>query len=443
VDLAHPADGGAGVIPAAAPTAFLGLSHLGIISGIGWASFGQPVLAIDPDATLVERLARGDLPVREPGLPELLARSADHITFASNLARLAECPLVIVARDVPTDEGNASNLEPVLALIDQAVAHLRPGVVLVVMSQVPAGFTRKLGERIRAARPDLPFELYYWVETLIFGDAVRRCLEPERFMVGCADPAQPLPALFRAGLERYGCPILPMSYESAELTKTAINLYLVGSVTYANMFADLCEAIGADWSQMAPALRLDKRIGPAAYIRPSLGVAGGNLERDLITIQSLCRQNGVDCGYLDAMIDSNARRFEWVHRKLEVHVFSQHAEPNLAVWGLAYKKNTHSTKNSPALRLIEALQGRAAIRAWDPAVGQAAVGHNVSVVGSRDAVLAGSDALLIMADWDEFAVADLAAIRQEMRRPVIIDSVAVLDARRGEMDGIEYVAMGR
>jgi UDPglucose 6-dehydrogenase len=425
-----------------APTGFLGLSHLGIISSVGWASLGQPVLALDPDAATVQRLQRGDLPIREPGLPELLARSRDHVAFTSDLSRLAECPLVVVARDVPTDSGNASDLEPVLDLVDQAVPHLRPGVVLVVMSQVPAGFTRALGERIRAARSDLPFELYYWVETLIFGDAVRRCLEPERFMVGCADVAQPLPIVFRQGLARFGCPILPMTYESAELTKTAINLYLVGSVTYANMFADLCEAVGADWSQMVPALRLDKRIGPAAYIRPSLGVAGGNLERDLITIQRLCQEHGVDSAYLDAMIDANARRFNWVHRKLQERVFSQRAEPNLALWGLAYKKNTHSTKNSPALRLIAELAGRAAIRAWDPAVGQAAVGDGVAVLGSRDAVLSDSDCLLIMADWDDFADADLMAIRQQMRRPVVIDSVAVLQSRRDEMQGIDYVAMG-
>jgi UDPglucose 6-dehydrogenase len=431
------------VSTAAAPTGYLGLSHLGIISGIGWASFGQPVLAVDPDAATVDRLARGDLPVREPGLPELLARSYDYVTFSSDLARLRECPLVIVACDVPTDAENTSHLQPVLDLIDQAVPHLRPDVVLVVMSQVPAGFTRALGERIRAMRPDLSFSLYYWVETLIFGDAVRRCLEPERFMVGCADPAQPLPAVFLAGLERFGCPILPMTYESAELTKTAINLYLVGSVTYANLFADLCEAIGADWSQMVPALRLDKRIGPAAYIRPSLGVAGGNLERDLVTVQRLCREHGVDCGYLDAMIDSNARRFDWIRRKLRQYVFDRVAEPQLALWGLTYKRNTHSTKNSPALRLIEEVGGRARLRAWDPVVGQAAVGGGVTVLEGRDAVLADSDCLLIMADWDDFAAADLSAIRTRMRRPVVIDSVAILESRRGEMDGIEYVSMGR
>lgn len=424
------------------PTGFLGLSHLGIVTGTGWASFGRPVIGLDPDREIVAGLSRGELPVREPGLPELLQRSSGWIQFTSDLGRLGECPLVIVSRDVPTDEQNASDLGPILELVDLAIPHLRDGVVLVVMCQVPPGFTRKLVRRIKERRPGLDFQLYYWVETLIFGDAVKRTLEPERFMVGCADPSTPLAPVFREGLERYGCLILPMVYESAELAKTAINLYLVGSVSYANMLSDLCEAIGADWSEMMPALRLDKRIGPAAYIRPGLGVAGGNLERDLITLRTLCRDHGVQAPYLEALIESNARRFAWVHRELEERLFSHTAQPTIGVWGLTYKKDTRSTRNSPSLRLIAELAGRTRIRAWDPAVGQGDVAVNAEIVPQRDDALDGADCLAIMADWDDFAHPDLDAIRQRMRRPLVIDCVGVLQPRRSEMDGIEYVAMG-
>jgi UDPglucose 6-dehydrogenase len=427
----------------AGPTGFLGLSHLGIVSGIGWASFGEPVLAVDPDAAVVGRLNAGDLPVREPGLPELRARSRERLTFTADLGRLGECPLVIVARDVPTDADNRSDLGPVLALLDAAVPHLHQGVVLALMSQVPPGFTRELDLRIRAARPDLAFTLYYWVETLIFGDAVRRVLQPERLIVGCEDPAAPLPPVLQAGLARFGCPILQIGYESAELTKTAINLYLIGAVTYSNTLADLCEAIGADWAEIAPALRLDARIGPAAYLRPSLGIAGGNLERDLVTLGRLAAARGVAAPYLDALATANADRFGWVGRKLEEHVFRHRARPTLGVWGLTYKKDTRSTKNSPALRLLADLQGRADVRAWDPAVGAADVQVAAEIVASREAVLPGADALLVMADWDDFAAADLDALRRAMRRPLVIDCVGVLEPRRHEMAGIEYISMGR
>jgi len=425
-------------------TGFVGLSHLGIVSAIGWASFGRPVVALDPHAGIVAQLDRGDLPIREPGLPELLERTAGHLSFSTDLGQLAGCALVIISRDVPTDTANHSDLSPVLALVDAAVPHLKSGVVLVVMSQVPPGFTRALGERIRAARPDLEFQLFYWVETLIFGEAVQRTLHPERFIVGCAEPALPLPAVFQAGLEAYGCPILPMAYASAELTKTAINLYLAASVTYANTLSDLCEAIGADWSEIVPALRLDKRIGPAAYLRPSLGVAGGNLERDLITLQNLCRSHEVDSTYLDALVEYNNQRFQWVTRHLRDRVFGQVVEPTIGIWGLTYKRNTRSTKNSPGLRLIDELSGRAKMRAWDPAIEAGDVSTVAEIVSAPEDVLADADCLVIMADWEDFARADMHPVRDVMRRPLVIDCPGVLQPRRAELRDmrIDYVGMG-
>jgi UDPglucose 6-dehydrogenase len=423
-------------------TGFLGLSHLGVVSSIGWASFGEAVVAVDLDRVPVERLQRGELPVHEPGLDTLFKRSRPSMTFTADPGALERCPLVIVARDVPTDAANASDPTAVLDLVDAALPHLPADVTLAVMSQVPPGFTRRLVARIRARRPELHFELYYWVETLVFGNAVERYLRPERLILGCADPGAPVPPRLDAALRRFGCPILPMRYESAELAKTAINLYLCAGVTYANTLADLCESVGADWPEMLPALRLDKRIGPAAYLRPGLGIAGGNLERDMVTLRDLCRANEVDGAFIETMVDYNARRHWWVHRKLEEHVFPTTPSPTIAVWGLAYKKNTRSTKNSMALRVIGELAGRADVRAWDPAVGASDVSLPAKVVAHRDEALAAADCLLILADWDDFAVPRPEALRT-MRRPLIIDCVGVVDTARADLGGVQYLAMGR
>jgi UDPglucose 6-dehydrogenase len=226
-------------------TAFLGLSHLGINYSIAWSSFGQTVVGFDLDRAQVERLRGGDLPVHEPGLPELLDRSLPWISFSDDPACVAECDLVVIARDVPTDTSNASDLTPVLDLLEAAVPHLPDDVTLAVMSQLPTGFTRRLGQRVAAARPELHFSLFYWVETLVFGDAVRRALHPERIIVGCADPSRGLPGPFATGLESFSCPIFLMGYESAELTKMAINLYLIGSLTYANTMSARASASAA------------------------------------------------------------------------------------------------------------------------------------------------------------------------------------------------------
>src|SRR5262249_18860587 len=147
------------------PTGVLGLSHLGIVSGIGWASFGDSVIAVDLEAAPVRELAAGRLPIHEPSLPELFAAACPRMAFTTDPAALAACSLVIVARDVPTDEGNVSDPSRVLALLDAALPHLRDGVTLALMSQVPPGFTRALVERLRARRPGLAFDLYYWIET--------------------------------------------------------------------------------------------------------------------------------------------------------------------------------------------------------------------------------------------------------------------------------------
>ena len=424
------------------PTGFLGLSHLGIVSSVGWASFGEAVVAVDLDRGPVDRLGRGELPVHEPALDALFARVRGSMTFSTDPAALGACPLVIVARDVPTDAANTSDPAVVLEAIDAALPHLRQDVTLAVMSQVPPGFTRRLAARIRARRPELRFQLYYWIETLIFGNAVERYLRPERLMLGCADPTAPLAPLLDAGLRRFGCPIFAMRYESAELTKTAINLYLCAAVTYANTLADLCEAVGADWQEMEPALRLDKRIGPAAYIRPGLGIAGGNLERDMISLRDLCRASGVDGAFIDTMADYNARRHWWVHRKLEEHVFPTTPSPTIAVWGLAYKKNTRSTKNSMSLRVIGELTGRADVRAWDPVVGASDLSVPAKIVAHRDEALVAADCLLILTDWDEFAVPRPEALRT-MRRPLIIDCVGVVDAGRADLTDVRYLTMGR
>lgn len=425
-----------------APTGFLGLSHLGIVSSIGWASFGSPVVAVDLDPEPVDLLSRGHLPIHEPGLDRLFADTRSRMRFTTDLSALADCPLLIVARDVPTDEANRSDPSAVLALVDAALPYLRRGVTLALMSQVPPGFTRALGARIRTRRPGLDIRLYYWVETLIFGRAVERYLEPERLILGCAEPAAPLPAELDEGVRRFGCPVLPMVYESAELTKTAINLYLCGGITYANTLADLCEEVGADWSEIVPALKLDRRIGPAAYIRPSLGIAGGNLERDMVTLRDLCRARGVDAAFIETMIAYNERRRRWVERKLEEHVFAEVAHPTIAVWGLAYKKNTRSTKNAMAIRVIEALRGRCDIRAWDPLVKAGDVEVHAKIVAEQDEALVGADSLLVLTDWDEFAMPRAEALAT-MRRKVIIDGVGIVAGACTERRGVRLVAMGR
>ncbi len=327
---------------------FAGMTHLGLVSSSATAARGFELVCFDPDHALIRRLARQDMPILEPGLNELIHGNGARQRFTSARRDLEACDIVYVAPDVPTDEEGRSDVSGLTALIRDVSAAMDPRAVMVVLSQVPPGYTRALGA--------WPLErLYYQVETLVFGQAVERALKPERIIVGCCEPVAALEARFRTVLDAFGCPILPMRYESAELAKISINCCLVGSVTVANTLAEVCEKVGADWSEIVPALKLDRRIGAYAYIAPGLGIAGGNLERDLATVQRLSEARGTEAGLMAAWRRNSRYRRDWPLRQLHERIMSRINEPVVAILGVTYKENTHSIKNSPAVALITEL----------------------------------------------------------------------------------------
>ncbi len=417
---------------------YAGMTHLGLISAVAAAEKGFEVVCYDDDVAAIERLSGGELPVAEPNLAELVARNHGRLHFTAKLDDLGRCDVLYVAPDVPTDGDGLSDLGPVSALIERVAPAMAEDAVLVILSQVPPGFTRAIAGKV--AHPGSG--LFYQVETLIFGRALERALEPERFIIGCADPAQPLPSALAEYLDAYGCPVLPMGYESAELAKISINMCLVGAIAVANSMAELCEHIGADWSEITPALRLDKRIGEHAYIAPGLGLAGGNLERDLATVIALGDAAGSDLGVVRAwQANSRHRRF-WALGVLHDHVLGRAADAVIAILGLAYKADTHSVRNSPALALISAL-GPYRLRAYDPEVAVNGDWHPDLAQG-KDALdaLAGADAVVVMTPWPEFGALSATDIRKALRGRVVIDPYGVLDGGACVAAGLDYFCLG-
>jgi UDPglucose 6-dehydrogenase len=413
---------------------FAGMTHLGINSAVATAAHGFAVLGYDDDNALIERLARLSLPISEPGLEELAAAHRDRLEFTREAARLRDCDVVYIAADVPTDDHGRSNLAPISALIDRVARELRGDAIMVILCQVPPGFTRGL----RA----VPHErLIYQVETLIFGRAVERAMRPERFIVGCADPVQPLPPRYRELLEAFGCPILAMRYESAELAKISINFCLVASVTVANVLAEVSELIGADWAEVAPALKLDRRIGQYSYLSPGLGLSGGNLERDLRTVLDIADGKGPDLGIVKAWLANSRHRKEWGWRVLRDRIVTVLPAPRVAVLGLAYKENTHSTKNSPALALLAHLRD-IDVRVHDPVVSAAQAAPFATAC--RDAIdcADGADALVIATPWPQYRELPLEELARRMRGRVMIDPYRLLDGSKAAGAGFEYHTLG-
>jgi UDPglucose 6-dehydrogenase len=413
---------------------FAGLTHLGLCSAVTAASKGFRVVGYDSDSARVKEIAEGRWPVLEPGLIELAGAHGARLAWRDDIGALGLCDVVYIASDVPTDECGRSDLSGIMALIERVTAVLKQEAVLVVLCQVPPGFTRGL------AFP--PARLYYQVETLVFGRAIERALNPERFIIGCADATALLPPAFADFLSAFGCPILPMRYESAELAKISINCCLVASISVANTMAELCEKIGADWSEIVPALKLDQRIGQHAYLAPGLGLAGGNLERDLATVLRLAENTGSDSGVIESFVRNSRHCRDWALRTLHRHVFALRPDAALGILGLAYKENTHSTKNSPALALMAHLR-HCRVQVYDPVVPLGAVGQP-NAVGAKSALDAarGMDALLIMTPWPEFKKLNPAEIANVLRGRAVIDPYRVLNGTAVATAGLEYFTLG-
>lgn len=414
---------------------FAGMTHLGLVSASAVAARGFETICFDPDRALIHRLARQDWPVLEPGLDELIRGNGARQRFSSERGDLKNCDIVYVAPDVPTDDQGRGDVSELTALTHDVAAGMAPGAVMVVLSQVPPGYTRAL----RA----WPFErLYYQVETLVFGQAVERALKPERTIVGCAEPTAPLEPRFRTLLDAFGCPILPMRYESAELAKISINCCLVASVSVANTLAELCERIGADWREIAPALKLDRRIGAYAYLAPGLGIAGGNLERDLATIRRLSEGHGTEAGVIAAWLRNSRYRRDWPLRQLHERVLSRVEEPVIGILGVTYKENTHSIKNSPAVALIKELV-TCRLSVFDPAVRAAAEWHpRMTVADDALAPCEGADALVVMTPWSQFRSLKPNDIAARLRGRVVIDPFSMLDRAAAVAAGLEHVVLG-
>jgi len=413
---------------------FAGMTHLGLVSALSAAEKGFSLVCYDTNAALIDSLCQCKLPVLEPRLDELVLRNKSRLRFTADITVLNLCDVVYVSPDVATDEFGQSDLSTIDLLLDSVFTATCNETVVVVLSQVPPGFTRAKQREGRF--------LFYQVETLIFGRAVERALYPERYIIGCADPSKNIPISFKIFLEADGCPILLMRFESAELAKISINMCLVASITTANTMAELCESIGADWSEIVPALRLDKRIGKYSYLSPGLGIAGGNLERDLATVCNFADEHGTDAGVVRAWLANSRHRRDWPLRVLHREILNKQPDAVIAVWGLAYKENTNSIKNSPSVALLNAMP-ESHFRVFDPVV-KIEISSNTNYTATESALDACNevDVLVIMTPWEQFSKISPREVIGRMRGKLILDPYKILDQVSIHDLGIKYITLG-
>ena len=398
---------------------FFGLSHLGIVSAISLGSKSIKTVGIDEDSQLVDELKNRRWPIQEPDLDKVYDTAKDFVNLSSDLNSLSKCDIVYISRDVPTDHLGKSDLSGIENLIQKASQHIPQESILVILCQVPPGFSRKMQQY----HPNI----YYQVETLIFGQALARANFPERIIVGTMHPDGPVAEKYQEILDKFVCPILIMNYESAEFTKICINAFLAASVTTTNALNAISKAVGADWDDIRRALQLDKRIGAYAYLQPGLGISGGNIERDLQTLNNLVQHYGLNEGLFETFLNNSSRQKNWIFETITTEILKLNPKAKIGILGLAYKENTHSTKNSMAVEVLRKF-GKQIIGFYDPIAHlPEGMGTITSYSNAQDCI-ANSDAIVVMTPWKEFSELDFAQIQAtKMEGFAIIDPYAILN----------------
>jgi UDPglucose 6-dehydrogenase len=402
---------------------YVGMSHLGLVSCVGTASKGFQVIGFDKNFKLIENLSNSIFSIEEPNFLSLFETNKTKIKFTANFSEISECDLIYISQDVSSDESGASDLREIENLINETVKFTRRESCIVILSQVSPGFSRKISKK-------MDMELIYQVETLIFGSAVDRFLYPERFIVGMNNPADQLHHKYKLFLKSFGCEILEMSYESAELCKISINVFLATSITTTNFLCELAEKIGANWDDIKKSLKLDQRIGPNSYIEPGLGISGGNIERDLRTADNLSKKFGTHGSLLAAIENNSMHRKLWPYRIVEKEFKLDRNKICVAIWGLTYKKNTHSIKNSPAIANMEKLSLNCKFHVYDPiAKFPASLNLDIQEFSEKFESLYDADVLIIFNDSNVFCNISAVDIEKKMKGKLVIDPLGIIDTR--------------
>lgn len=375
-----------------------GMTHLGVCMSIAAHEWGLTVTGFDTNAARVAAVGRADFDAAEPGVVEFLSATSPRYVVTDDLAQAAAADLVLVAVDTRLDAKGDNDDSEVVALLEALASAVPASTPIVIASQVRPGFTR--------AHRHLHAELYYFMETLIFGRGLERTQHPERYMVGCPDPEMPLPPVLQEFLSLPGCPLFVMSYESAELTKLAANYILSASITAANSLADLAARLGANWQQMEPALRADQRIGVKAYISAGLGIGGANLTRDLHGIKSMADQLGADSSFTSTMLEHSSYMRDWMLRAI-ARIRGETPVDRLCVLGLAYKPGTQSTRGGAGIDLVGTFESVIDVVVHDPAVVMPPrpPDSRAMQAESAQAAMDGAHVIAIATPWPQYAQA--------------------------------------
>lgn len=437
--------------------AVLGLGHVGLPTALGFGHMGYEVIGADDDVSKVEMIQAGQTPFYEPGMDDLLAQelTGGRFTLSADVEHAVRAATILfVCVGTPQRDSGEADLSQVEALARTIARNLNGYKLIVVKSTVPAitaqWIKKTVARHAKLANPGNGghslFDVASNPEFLQEGRAIENIFRPDRVVIGVE--SERARALLEQLYRPLGRPILITSVSTAELTKHAANAFLSTKISFVNMVADICEAVGADVAEVAAGVGLDPRIG-RDFLNAGIGFGGYCFPKDLRAFMHLGQEHGVDCGLLREVENINLRRAEVFVKKVRRAVWVLQGK-RIGVLGLAFKGGTDDIRESPALRIIELLlEEGARLRVHDPQAMPAARQEMLPQAGRLEycaspyEAASEAHALLILTDWKEYRELDFGRLQQLMEVPVIVDGRNLLDPEKARSAGFEYVGIGR
>ncbi len=427
----------------------IGTGYVGLVVGTCLAENGNTVVCADRDAAKIAALLRGEVPIYEPGLQEMIQRNVaeERLRFTTDLAEaVRNGDILFIAVGTPQDEDGSADMTHVLEVAADIGRAMDGPKVIVNKSTVPVGTARRVREVISRLTSH-PFSVVSNPEFLKEGMAVDDFLKPDRVVIGADDPkAEALMRELYEPFVRTGNPILVMDPASAELTKYAANAMLAARISFMNEIANLCDRVGADVRHVRLGMGSDSRIG-SSFLFPGIGYGGSCFPKDVKALARIGKDAGMPLEVVQAVDRANEAQKTILLSRLAAFLGDLRGTV-VAVWGLAFKPRTDDLREAPALALIDGLLAQgASVRAYDPkAMGGARPryeGREVTFCARSYTAAEGADALVLATEWAEFREPDFERLRRVMRRPAIFDGRNIYNPEHLRELGFHYEGIGR
>ena len=430
--------------------AMVGSGYVGLVSGACFSDFGHAVVCVDTDATKIQALRNGNVPIFEPGLKELVARNADQqrLSFSTDLsASIADAEAVFIAVGTPSRHGDGyADLSYVYAAAAAVARAAKGPIVLVTKSTVPVGTGDEVERICREIRPELDIDVVSNPEFLREGAAIEDFKRPDRIVVGAeTERAKEVMAAIYRPLYLNRNPIVVVSRRTSELIKYASNAFLAVKITFINEIADLCEKTGANVQDVARGMGLDKRIG-SKFLHAGPGYGGSCFPKDTLALVKTGQDFDAPLRIVETTVSVNEHRKRAMGRRIVAACGGSVRGKTIAILGLAFKPNTDDMREAPALAIVAALQDAGAkVRGFDPESMEQAkpLLPGISFAQNAYDCVEGADAVAILTEWDEFRALDLNKIKSLLTSPVLVDLRNIYDPAEAKRVGMTYTSIGR